>query len=80
MDKKEELKLCLDEIGHILQMIATMENKIYTAVIGKGTDEEKTIKTSYQETVQDLADIANVQFLDQLYSLLEIESEMEEAK
>lgn len=73
MDKKEDLKVCLDEIGHILQTIATMEEKSYAVVVKKENNEEETIISSYKETVQALADVANVQFLDQLYSLLELE-------
>lgn len=73
MSKKEEIKLCLDELGHLLQMLATMEEKEYPVVINRGKSDEKEKMSSYKETVQDLADIAAVQFLDQLYGLLDIE-------
>lgn len=73
MSKKEEIKLCLDELGHLLQMLATMEEKEYPVVINRGKSDEKEKMSSYKETVQDLADIAAVHFLDQLYGLLDIE-------
>lgn len=73
MDKKEDIKLCLDELGHLLKILATMEEKEYPVVINRGKTNEKEKMSSYKETVQDLADIAAVQFLDQLYGLLDIE-------
>ena len=77
MTKKEDIKLCLDEIGDILQAIATMEEREYSTFINVGTPDEKEKIASYKETVQDLADVAAVRFLDQLYELLEIDDEME---
>ena len=52
-----------------MQEIATMEEKEYEVLL-QGV---KPKMQSYAETVQDLADVANVQCLDQLYRLLEIE-------
>ncbi|MDN6627043.1 MAG: hypothetical protein L0K82_07500 [Pisciglobus halotolerans] len=77
MTKKEDIKLCLDEIGDILQAIATMEEREYSTIVNVGTPDEKEKIASYKETVQDLADVAAVRFLDQLYELLEIDEEME---
>ena len=69
MADKVEIKKCLDELGFLLQEIATMEEKEYEVLL-QGV---KPKMQSYAETVRDLADIANVQCLDQLYHLLEIE-------
>ena len=66
---KVEIKKCLDELGLLLQQIATMEEKEYEVLLEGVTPKMQ----SYAETVQDLADVANVQCLDQLYRLLEIE-------
>lgn len=69
MADKVEIKKCLDELGFLLQEIATMEEKEYEVLLEGVTPKMQ----SYAETVQDLADVANVQCLDQLYHLLEIE-------
>lgn len=69
MADKAEVKKCLDELGFLLQEIATMEEREYEILL-QGV---KPKMQSYAETVQDLADVANVQCLDQLYYLLEIE-------
>ena len=69
MADKTEIKKCLDELGFLLQEIATMEEKEYEVLLEGVTPKMQ----SYAETVQDLADVANVQCLDQLYRLLEIE-------
>ena len=72
MADKKEIKSCLDELGNLLQQIATIEEKEYKVHVF--TNEGLVFKKqSYKETVQDLADIASVQVLDQLYNLLEIE-------
>ena len=72
MADKKEIKSCLDELGNLLQQIATLEEKDHEVYVF--TNEGiVTKKQNYKETVQDLADIANVQVLDQLYDLLEIE-------
>ena len=68
MADKTEIKKCLDELGLLLQQIATMEEKEYEVLLEGVTPKMQ----SYAETVQDLADVANVQCLDQLYHLLEI--------
>ena len=72
MADKAEIKKCLDELGLLLQQIATIEEKDYevNVLTNEGV---VTKKQDYKETIQDLADIANVQVLDQLYDLLEIE-------
>ena len=72
MADKAEIKKCLDELGFLLQQIATIEEKDYevNVLTNEGV---VTKKQDYKETIQDLADIANVQVLDQLYDLLEIE-------
>lgn len=69
MADKVEIKKCLDELGLLLQEISTMEEREYEILL-QGV---KPKMQSYAETVQDLADVANVQYLDQLYHLLEIE-------
>lgn len=69
MADKAEIKKCLDELGFLLQEIATMEEKEYEVLLQGMIPKMQ----SYAETVQDLADVANVQCLDQLYHLLEIE-------
>ena len=69
MADNAEIKKCLDELGFLLQEITTMEEKEYEVLL-QGV---KPKMQSYAETVQDLADVANVQCLDQLYHLLEIE-------
>ena len=69
MADKVEIKKCLDELGFLLQEIATMEEKEYEVLLQGVTPKMQ----SYAETVRDLADVANVQRLDQLYHLLEIE-------
>ena len=69
MADKAEIKKCLDELGFLLQEITTMEEKEYEVLLQGVTPKMQ----SYAETVQDLADVANVQCLDQLYRLLEIE-------
>ena len=69
MADKAEIKKCLDELGFLLQEITTMEEKEYEVLL-QGV---KPKMQSYAETVQDLADVANVQCLDQLYHLLEME-------
>ena len=69
MADKVEIKKCLDELGFLLQEITTMEEKEYEVLLEGVTPKMQ----SYAETVQDLADVANVQWLDQLYHLLEIE-------
>lgn len=69
MADKAEIKKCLDELGFFLQEIATMEEKEYEVLLEGMIPKVQ----SYAETVQDLADVANVQCLDQLYRLLEIE-------
>lgn len=69
MADKVEIKKCLDELGFLLQEITTMEEREYEILL-QGV---KPKMQSYAETVQDLADVANVQCLDQLYRLLEIE-------
>lgn len=69
MADKVEIKKCLDELGFLLQEIATMEEKEYEVLLQGVTPKMQ----SYAETVRDLADVANVQWLDQLYHLLEIE-------
>ena len=72
MADKKEIKSCLDELGNLLQQIATLEEKDHEVFFF--TNEGLFLKKqSYKETVQDLADIASVQVLDQLYNLLEIE-------
>lgn len=72
MADKKEIKSCLDELGNLLQQIATLEEEEYKVHVF--TNEGLVFKKqSYKETVQDLADIASVQVLDQLYNLLEIE-------
>ena len=77
MAKKEETKLCLDEIGNILQIIGTTEDRDYSVIINKGLQDEREEVSSYAETVRSLADTAAIQFLDQLYDLLEIEANEE---
>lgn len=72
MADKVEIKKCLDELGFFLQQIATLEEKEYEVHV-LTNEGIVTKKQDYKETVQDLADIANVQVLDQLYHLLEIE-------
>lgn len=69
MADNAEIKKCLDELGLLLQEIATMEEKEYEVLLQGVTPKMQ----SYAETVRDLADVANVQWLDQLYHLLEIE-------
>ena len=69
MADKVEIKKCLDELGFLLQEISTMEEKEYEVLLEGVTPKMQ----SYAETVQDLADVANVQCLDQLYRLLGIE-------
>ena len=69
MADKVEIKKYLDELGFLLQEIATMEEKEYEVLLEGVTPKMQ----SYAETVQGLADVANVQWLDQLYHLLEIE-------
>ena len=69
MADKAEIKKCLDELGFLLQEIATMEEKEYEVLLQGMIPKVQ----SYAETVQDLADVANVQCLGQLYNLLEIE-------
>lgn len=68
MADKTEIKKCLDELGFLLQEIATMEEKEYEVLLHLTPKMQ-----SYAETVRDLADVANVQWLDQLYRLLGIE-------
>lgn len=72
MADKKEIKSCLDELGNLLQQIATLEEKDHEVYV-LTNEGIVTKKQNYKETVQDLADIANVQVLDQLYDLLEIE-------
>ena len=69
MADKVEIKKCLDELGFLLQQITTMEEREYEILLQGVTPKMQ----SYAETVRDLADVANVQWLDQLYHLLEIE-------
>ena len=68
MADKAEIKKCLDELGFLLQEITTMEEKEYEVLLHFTPKMQ-----SYAETVRDLADVANVQWLDQLYRLLGIE-------
>ncbi len=73
MADKKEIKSCLDELGNLLQQIATLEEEEEYKVHVFTNEGLVFKKQFYKEMVQDLADIASVQVLDQLYKLLEIE-------